>query len=96
MDESLSSLQFEGRCIIIYNEEKNKHFILSVLVFFFKNVSIYTSRYSSPSLLLTSLLFAFKKEVSVSVESIEYLLANFCGFSLLGIQFNGFCCRYTK
>lgn len=36
MDESLSSLQFEGRCIIIYNEEKNKHFILSVLGFFSK------------------------------------------------------------
>lgn len=82
MDESLSSLQFEGRCIIIYNEEKNKHFILSVLVFFFQKC-IDTSRYSSPSLLLTSLLFAFKKEVSVSVESIEYLLANFCGFEFI-------------
>lgn len=70
MDESLSSLQFEGRCIIIYNEENIKHFILSVLFFFSKMY-----RY-------------------ISIIDIVWILNLF--FSLLGIQFNGFCCRYTK
>lgn len=65
MNESLSSLQFEGRCIIIDNEENNKQFILSVLSFF-KNLSIHRDTlllyniYNA--LLLISLLFAFKKE----------------------------------
>lgn len=67
MDESLSSLQFEGRCIIIYNEENNKHFILSVLGFFFKNVSIHRDTLLLYNIYNALLLMLSKKSVRFCV-----------------------------